>query len=703
MLPATHPHAVRFGTFEVNLATGELFKSGRKIEIERQPFLVLTALLQTPGELVTREQLRAALWPEGTFVDFDRGLNVAVKKLRDGLGDSSQSPRLIETLARRGYRFIAPVAGRIEVGPPPMAPPQDAYRKYRVWAGVAGIVATVVIVFAMYRTRLPASTDFAGQEFKPVPLTSYPGDERSPALSPDGNTVAFSWNGEKQNNQDIYLKVGDTEDPVRLTTDPAADIMPAWSPVGGDIAFVREQPVPTAPAAIFVIPAFGGRERRIAQLAPGECYKHSTLSWSPDGEWLAFDDKLASNGPFALFIVSVKTGEKRQLTAPAESEYGDVAPAFSPDARSVAFVRLKEYSAGDIFLAGVAGGQPRRLTHDVAGIFGVSWTSSGNELVVSSERTGDARLWRIPVSGGTPRPLAGITATDAPRSVSQRAHRLVFAKEISDQNVWRVGVSGPKMTRPPELVISSTRDDMNPQPSPDGRRIAFCSNRSGSLEIWTCDSDGSNSRQLTSMGRGTNAWATWSPDGRSIAFNSDTSGSWSIYIADTQGGRPRLLIENATSPAWSRDGAWIYYDSTRSGTGQIWKISPHGGTAIQVTTKGGIRPSVSAQKLIYYARGKEIWRVPAEGGEETQVVADVPDAWKGRYVAGAAGLYFLGRSQGRNVLNFFDFRTQRISSLMPVEKPWDVSALALSPDEHALLFDQVDQSGSDLMVVENFH
>jgi DNA-binding winged helix-turn-helix (wHTH) protein len=191
MLPRTHPHAVRFGTFEVDFATGELFKSGRKVEIERQPFLVLTALLQTPGELVTREQLRAALWPDGTFVDFDRGLNVAVKKLRDGLGDSSQSPRFIETLARRGYRFIAPVDGRIEPGPPPMAPRQGAYRKYRVWAGVAGIVLTVLIVFAMYRTRLPASTDLASQEFKPVPLTSYPGDERSPALSPDGNTVAF--------------------------------------------------------------------------------------------------------------------------------------------------------------------------------------------------------------------------------------------------------------------------------------------------------------------------------------------------------------------------------------------------------------------------------------------------------------------------------------------------------------------------------
>src|SRR4051812_48680051 len=107
-------HTVRFGLFEVNLGTAELLKSGRKIDIERQPFILLTLLVKAPGELVTRDELQAALWPDGSFVDFNRGINVAVKKLRDALGDSSDNPRFIETLLRRGYRFIAPVHWQTE-------------------------------------------------------------------------------------------------------------------------------------------------------------------------------------------------------------------------------------------------------------------------------------------------------------------------------------------------------------------------------------------------------------------------------------------------------------------------------------------------------------------------------------------------------------------------------------------------------------
>ena len=364
------------------------------------------------------------------------------------------------------------------------------------------------------------------------------------------------------------------------------------------------------------------------------------------------------------------------------------------------------YSVGDVYLMPLTGEQPHQLTHDGAGVFGLSWTSDGKEFVFSSDRAGDARLWRVPASGGTPQPLIGINGPDAARGVSVREHTLVFARETSDQNIWRVPVQGPKVIGPPMRLSASTRDDTNPQPSPDGKRIAFSSNRSGSLEIWVSGSDGLNPMQVTSLGRGLNTWPTWSPEGRFIAFNSDISGNWDIYVVESQGGQPRALTtwtSEDAAPSWARDGRWIYFQSNRTGTSQIWRILAEGGTPLQVSRNGGSRPAVSGDgKLIYYARPDGIWRVPAQGGEETLVLGGIPDSDASNWVAANRGLYFLNRKNTGATLDFLNFKTRRISPLMPVDKRWDVSALAVSPDGRSLLHDQIDQSGSDLMLIENF-
>jgi Tol biopolymer transport system component/DNA-binding winged helix-turn-helix (wHTH) protein len=521
MVTGVQQRTVRFGLFEVDLVTAELFKAGRKVDLERQPFVVLTLLLKSRGELVARDELQAALWPDGSFVDFNQGLNVAVKKLRDALGDSSENPRFIETLSRRGYRFIAPMEWVQETKADQVSQPETTQDSLWPWVWAAVSLALAMAVLFYWRAGSSKSSDTPNLELRPSPLTSYPGFERSPALSPDGRQVAFSWDGDRQDNPDIYVKLLDTANPVRLTRDPASDDMPTWAPDGLKIAFVRTEK--SRRSSIRIIPALGGPERELAELAPVECYRYGTLSWSPNGEWLAFADKARPGDPFTLYMVSVATGDKRKITSVATDLYGDAVPAFSPDGRSLAFVRLRDYSNGDVYLMPLVGGQPRQLTHDCAGVFGLSWTADSKELVFSSDRAGDSRLWRIASSGGTPQPLLGISGSDVARGVYVRGYTLVFAREISDQNIWRLPVQGPKMTGLPKQLSVSTRDDMNPQPSPDGKRIAFSSNRSGSIEIWVSDSEGLNPMQVTSIGRGTNVWATWSPDGRFLAFNSDIS------------------------------------------------------------------------------------------------------------------------------------------------------------------------------------
>jgi Tol biopolymer transport system component len=493
-------------------------------------------------------------------------------------------------------------------------------------------------------------------------------------------------------------------DVTRLTTDRAEDDAPAWSPDGRKIAFVRTNRSSPPRSAIYVVPAAGGPERRVAELMPSECYPFGTLSWSRDGQWLAFSDKTSHDGPFALYMISLETGEQRKLTSVNPGLYGDAVPAFSPDGLSLAFVRLSTSSIGELYVVSRIGGQPRRLTNDAAGVFGLAWNRASTELVFCSGRSGEARLWRIAASGGTPQPLTGISGSDLCTGVSQAGNRLVFAHPISDQNIWRVGIEGAKMIRPPEQLISSTRDDTNPQPSPDGTRVAFSSNRSGAMELWVSDSDGKRQIQLTNFGKGVSSWPTWSPDGNFIAFNSDTTGHLNIFAIDAQGGSPRRLTTDAenAAPSWSRDGRWIYYISNRTGTLQIWKIAPRGGVPIQVTKGGGSWPAVSPDgKLVYYARGEEIWRVPADGGDEVRALGDVPEAGSAHWVPAKGGIYFRTQKGANAVLRFFDFSTSRTADVMPVTKPWDVSALAASSDGRWLLFDQIDQSGSDLMLIEN--
>ena len=218
---------IRFGVFEADLASGELRKNGRKVRIQDQPFRVLVILLERPGEVVTREQLRERLWPADTYVDFDRSLNTTVAKLRSALGDSGDNPRFIETLPRHGYRFLADVQqASAEKERAPVAGPRWRTRHILAAAAGVGLAGFAVATIIWQLANKPP------QVLEPVPLTSYPGLELNPTFSPDGNDIAFAWNGPDQGNFDIYRKVIDTEteESLRLTHDPAPDVCPSLVP-----------------------------------------------------------------------------------------------------------------------------------------------------------------------------------------------------------------------------------------------------------------------------------------------------------------------------------------------------------------------------------------------------------------------------------------------------------------------------------------
>jgi Tol biopolymer transport system component/predicted Ser/Thr protein kinase len=576
-------------------------------------------------------------------------------------------------------------------------------RRGLLWAGaLVAVVAAATVAIWHFRS----TSQEPARPLNPVPLTSYLGSETYPSFSPDGKQVAFSWDGEKQDNFDIYVKLLDAGPPDRLTSNPADDLCPAWSPDGRRIAFYRRT---RDSLAIYSVSSRGGSERKLGDVTflDQPWRVGHQLSWSPDGRFLAFEDKESAEGRYSIFLLSIATREKRRLPIVATGPLHHIGPAFSPDGQSLAFFGTAGVNSGDFYVASVAGGEAKRLTSDGQLTAGLAWTADGREIVFSSARAGERSLWRISAAGGTPEHLGALGGVALLPAISRQGGRLLYVQRVSETNIWRFDAHGRS---PPRRFIASTRDDENPQYSPDGERIVFVSNRSGSHALWLCDSDGSNPVQLTSFGGSTvNGFPSWSPDGRQIAFDSNFKGNWDIYVIDAEGGAPHPLTTDSGAdarPSWSRDGRWIYFASTRTGTNQVWKVSAEGGRPIQVTRAGGNNPVESADgKFVYYSKATvppSIWRVPAESGEEMLALEDCSGAEYANWVPVDDGIYFADWEGTSRSIKFLNFDAGRVTDVVPLDTPGVFAALAISPDGRWFLLPQFDQSGHDLMLVENF-
>src|SRR5579859_5401326 len=239
----TNSNVVRFGVFEVDLRAGEVRRQGSKVKLQDQPFQVLVMLLERPGQVVTREELRDRIWPAGIFVDFDKSLSKAINKIREALGDSTENSRFIETLPRRGYRFLVQVESGQADRPTALLPLSASPRRRLplvLW-GITATLALAIIVGAGVWVSVRQPEQQPGQSaLIAVPLTTYPGSQSAPSFSPDASRVAFAWDGPNKGHADIYVKLIGTENLLRLTHDPAEDsYTPAWSPDGRYIAFLR--------------------------------------------------------------------------------------------------------------------------------------------------------------------------------------------------------------------------------------------------------------------------------------------------------------------------------------------------------------------------------------------------------------------------------------------------------------------------------
>ena len=507
-----------------------------------------------------------------------------------------------------------------------------ATTKRRRLALMVAVVASALVVAAFAWTwwthNRPALTI---QNIKLYPLTTDPGVDQEPSLSPDGSQVAFSWNGPDQANFDIYMKTTKAgaavaAPPLRLTRDPADDTNPVWSPDGSSIAFLRKLNVGNQ-FGLMLISALGGQERKLAEVSIPETgwFYSPYLAWTPDNQSLITTDHASAGRPTALFLVSVRTGEKQQLTFPPSEVIGDHCPAVSPDGKTLAFRRAHAQGnwRGAIYLLGLdidgkASGEPREVVlapwvatpNEVFNWSCVAWTVDSRKLVFYH----DLGLWTQPLSLESRNPARGqaVMAVETGAGLnfiatSLTSPRLAYAlRNGGGQSIWRMQIPERHSKRePPERMFASTREEFAQQYSPDGKKVAFESKRGGNLEIWVCESDGQGCAQLTTMGSSASGVPTWSPDGKQVAFYSNAQGNPQIFVIAAEGGATRRLTSlsaGAMFPRWSRDGKWIYFSSKENGTTQIWKAPSGGGQAVQVTHSGGLIASESPDgKRLYFS------------------------------------------------------------------------------------------------------
>jgi Tol biopolymer transport system component len=716
-----------FGSSRLDLGRRLFTREGRVVPLPPKSFELLRLLVENSGRAFSKQELIAAIWP-GTFVE-EANLSFQISVLRKALGGAAAP--WIETVPKHGYRFTADVrviastgahaTGAVEALEPSSRTSVRSRWSQKIWAGAAisASVLAALSYLALARFERPAAVNERPAAIA-APLTSYQGYENVPSLSPDGSQVAFSWNGPAQDNHDIYVKLAGPGEPLHLTTDPAWEDKPAWSPDGRLIAFERH--VAEGVADLIVIPALGGgAERRLRSIFGGTMSSRhqptSMLAWTPDGKWIAFCGRPSATESHGIWLEAIDHRETRPLTESVTGADEFFSPSFSPDGRRLAFVHERTRFLGAVHVlplsaAFVPTGPATRVTTP-SSVLGLAWAPDGTGLVFSSGgHYGLTRLRRIALGptrlAATGEPEILPFGEQATAITISKTGRLVYSAQFRDTNVWRSDLrdrpTGPIATP----LVSSTYDDHAPDYSPDGRRLAFASTRTGVEEIWVSSSDGSDPKQVTFTGGPLCSNPRWSPDGHTILFNSRREGTSDLYLLRPDGGELTRLTQDSADDAearWSRDGRWIYFASNRGGQLDVWKMPASGGEPIRMTRNGGMSAIESPdRKFLYYSKSgspSSIWRVPIDGGEEKPVVDGL--SYSTNFVAADRGLYFVavGDASHKTSLDFFEFKTGKRTTVMAIGKPFWFGT-ALSPDQRSILYSIVDSAGSNLMLVDRF-
>ncbi len=751
-----NPHRLyRFDAFCLDATAKVLLRDGQPVTITRKAVETLLVLTENAGQVVPKEELLQTIWPDRVVEEANLTQNIAM--VRRALGAERGMSAYIETFPGRGYRLVGPVEleephsptgngdssaktaqlATEELAAVPLHDPlhdplldplldkllvaqpavQTVTRSYAPRLGLLLLLPiTLLLLGWFFWQRQPREAEAV---FRVTSLTSLAGKESQPALSPDGQRVAFLWEQEDGLAPELRVQTEGANTALSIAKAEGHYSSPVWAPDGQALAYLR---IGKAATEVLISSlrndSAEATERLVTRFTPPNYgFQYRLLDWSPDGQWLAVSHSTAPNKPNGLFLVNLATGEQRPLTKPAEMVGGDLDPRFAPDGQSITFIRHMQRAQQELYAIPVTGGEPRPLTAANKQISSHAWLGDGSGIVFASDRNGEFRLWRLRInaSGANAEPerIEIFGAFPIELSLARNAPRLVYAMQQQDRNIWRLDLQAKSWQR----LLASSAQDASPQYAPDGNRICFRSDRNGEEHLWVSDAEGNNSVQLTqstlypSVGH-------WSPDGQQIVFHNSKSGEIYLARALTSEAAPgrwetRALGVNGVHPIFAPDGAWIYAGSTKS----IFKIPASGGSAapptIEVVKTGGFSLGLAQDgKLLFFKRDPNdatLWQARTDTGEMTRVLDGLLPSCTSCWALTPTGIYYLGSdktsfdAQAIYFHRFGSVEPDRLIAKYPEPlAPVGSGPFSLSPDLKHLLCVRMNPSNSDIMRVEPF-
>lgn len=640
-MPSDKPK-YQFGPFELDAAEGTLARNGNRVKLQDLPCRLLIMLVERPGEIVSRDEIRQRIWSANTFLEFDNSLGVAIRKVRDALGDNPEAPRYLETVPRRGYRFSAPVKtlnGSGSLGSSVLSVPAvreelpGTYRNNRkkIAIGAVVLIVAATIGFTIYRFLGPKKAAVPPYQSIRMTRLTNTGKSRMASISPDGKYVVHVI--EDGGKQSLWVRQVASANNVLIVAPAEVQYFGmTFSPDGNYIYYVAA-PKDASKAAAYQVPVLGGIPQKVmadvdapiavspdgSQMAyirflpaKGEddvlvakvdgshehvvdrsnlsnryCYSWFEQScgagWSPDGKHIIVmtaQGTLGINTTWDLLDVPLQGGERKIIVPPRWASSGRA--AWVADGSGV-IVDASDPSSGQspqLWYVSSPEGSVRQITHDLNRYFGVSLTADSNALVtVQSE-------------------VSSFISTASLGAGSER--QLTFSNGTSD------GHDG----------VAST---------PDGG-VIYSSNVNGHLDLWGIGADGHTPIQLT-FNAGNNFSPRVTPDGKTIVFTSNRAGQSNIWKMKIDGSEQLPLTHGGMDrfPEVAPDGKWVFYASAISGRFSVWKIPLSGGTSVRVNDGiwANATPSPDGKLLaITSFEERTGWGesvVPVEGGEPVKV------------------------------------------------------------------------------------
>ena len=611
-----------FGPYVMDARSRILLKDGATVRLTPKAFDTLLVLVQHASQVVEKEQLLREVWPD-IFVD-EGSLSHNIHGLRKVFGDDSSAPRYIETIPKRGYRFVAPVkvsrndpviSDEVEEphlpaeveGPgvpaehgPSKLHPETKRNNRIIWAGIVAVALVVAaIAVFVYMKRAPVTAPpVTRAKSTLVRLTDNSAMDGRPVWSPDGRRIAFSSNRDGKN--EIYVMDADGSNVKRLTDNLADDVNPMWSPDGHRIIFDSER---DGNREIYVMDTDGGNQLRLTRNNALD----STAAWSPDGNLIAFASNRDTGYPYNpynldIYVMNADGSNVRRIVD--DPEY-DVGPQWSPDGRKILFMTGRTGNF-DVYEINADGTGQRNLTAGYDKADGAPmWSLDGNNIAFSRRIEGKNQIFIMDADGSNLKRVTNSSANDESPCWSPDSSKLVFQSDRDGNlEIYVISVDGELAQ-----LTDDPADDLSPDWSPDGSRIAFSSNRNGKQHIYAMNTDGSSPAQITNSA-GEDTQPSWSADGSRIAFASTRDGNSEIYVMNADGSnQTRLTNDPAVDryPRWSADGR-ILFTSNRGGQTDIYVMDHAGQNVARLTTVGAHQAAWApdGRRVTFVSRSPEI-------------------------------------------------------------------------------------------------